>query len=627
MANAYATSVGSRALTVKQACFLATIFEFAGAISGSAVADTIRKGIADYKCFESGPDILMFGNFCVVIAVGIWLLLASYLEMPVSTTHSCVGGMIGMTIVAHGGSCVVWTQEGDEDNLYLPKGVTAIVLSWVFSPVLSAIFAVILFWLTRQFVLRSKDSFNRAALFYPVLVFLAVFINVFYLVSKGVSKKICTKDNTCTKDAGCPGLDTFFMCRNVSGKAKVDAFVALGLSAGIGLGVGILMIPVAQWLKRKVKAEYEGKQSAGANSMESGGAVSSAPPSPPASPPAGKSEEAAEPATMGGKAWAWTKKATMTSLNADPHASVEQSETVKAIHANAEKFDPMTEDYFKFIQIFTAICDSYAHGANDVANAMAPFMAVWSIYHSNGVVGKSSSKDYEDDGFWILALGGIFIGIGLLLYGYKIIRAIGVKLAVITPSRGYAIELGAAIVIIAGSFLGLPLSTTHCQVGATTGVALLEGGKGVNKWVLGKTIVGWVITLIVVGFSCGLIVAFGIQAPLAMGARSALINDLGPGWCCSNPFSFDPSYCWSHETYPYTNSPCQTTKFFGPLTTWDPPPSPPPSPPMPPPSPMAPPAPTTTAPTAAPTAVGSPAPPPSPPAKPTWYKHTVTYSV
>jgi len=95
------------------------------------------------------------------------------------------------------------------------------------------------------------------------------------------------------------------------------------------------------------------------------------------------------------------------------------------------------------------------------------------------------------------------------------IQAIGVKLAVITPSRGFAIELGAAIVIIVGSYLGLPLSTTHCQVGATTGVALLEGTKGINKFVLGKTAFGWIITLIVAGIGAGLIVAQGVHAPLA----------------------------------------------------------------------------------------------------------------
>merc|ERR1711988_435436 len=180
------------------------------------------------------------------------------------------------------------------------------------------------------------------------------------------------------------------------------------------------------------------------------------------------------------------KKAMMTSLDTDPHKSITEEQRVGEIHANAEKFDPQTEAVFRYIQIFTAICDSFAHGANDVANAMGPFMAIYVIYHQ-GEVGKSA--DAEDDAYWILALGGVGIGVGLLTYGYKIMRAIGVKLAVVTPSRGFAIELGAAIVIIVGSYIGMPLSTTHCQVGATTGVALLEGGKGINGWVLAKTVV------------------------------------------------------------------------------------------------------------------------------------------
>ena len=210
------------------------------------------------------------------------------------------------------------------------------------------------------------------------------------------------------------------------------------------------------------------------------------------------------------------KTACLFSFYRDVHVvrdGADASATVKAIYDNAEKFDPKAEAVFRYIQIFTAICDSFAHGANDVANAMGPFMAIYAAYTSGGnIVAKPKMGD---DAYWILALGGAGIGLGLLLYGYKIIQAIGVKLAVITPSRGFAIELGAAIVIIVGSYIGLPLSTTHCQVGATTGVALLEGSKGINKFVLGKTAFGWVITLIIAGFGAGIIVAQGVHAPLA----------------------------------------------------------------------------------------------------------------
>jgi len=486
VANAYATSVGSKALTVKQACALAVVFEFLGAfLGGGAVADTIRKGIGKTDCFEGENDaaLLMYGNLCVVTIVGFWLLVASWAEMPVSTTHSCVGGMIGMTIVLKGADCVVWSKPTDSANLYIPKGVIGIVLSWVFSPVLSGIFAVILFTVTRKVVLRSAASFDRAIKFYPVLVWIMIWINVFFTIAKGAKKKICTDEN--------------WLC---NGKGKPNAGVAAGFSCGVGLAAALLLFPLYGMIRKRVDGmSFDDSSSTDAAPAPKKDLESS-------TTDAAK-VEVVEPTDKMGK----FKKAMMTSLDTNPHASIEEDTSVNAIHANAEKFSPKAEAVFRYIQIATAIFDSFAHGANDVANAMGPFMAIWAIYQSGSVSKKS---DTDDDGLWILALGGIGIGLGLVLYGYKIMRAIGVKLAVITPSRGYAIELGAAIVIILGSYLGIPLSTTHCQVGATTGVALMEGGKGVNKFILMKCVVGWILTLIVVGINAGFLVAQGVHAPM-----------------------------------------------------------------------------------------------------------------
>ena len=126
--NAFATSVGSKALTIRQAAGLAVVFETAGAIlMGSHVTDTIRKGIADYECFEDKPELLMYGCMWVIASVALWLFSASYLEMPVSTTHSCVGGMIGMTIAIVGSDCVIWYKT--TDTFPFIGGVSGIVLS------------------------------------------------------------------------------------------------------------------------------------------------------------------------------------------------------------------------------------------------------------------------------------------------------------------------------------------------------------------------------------------------------------------------------------------------------------------------------------------------------------------
>ena len=145
-ANAFATSVGSKALTLKQAVFLAAVFETAGAIlMGSHVTNTIRKGIADYKCFENDADLLMYGCMWVILSVGIWLFTASYLEMPVSTTHSCVGGMIGMAMVLKGADCVIWYKP--VETFPYVGGVGGIVMSWFLTPDFTGLIASCVFYI------------------------------------------------------------------------------------------------------------------------------------------------------------------------------------------------------------------------------------------------------------------------------------------------------------------------------------------------------------------------------------------------------------------------------------------------------------------------------------------------
>jgi len=190
-------------------------------------------------------------------------------------------------------------------------------------------------------------------------------------------------------------------------------------------------------------------------------------------------------------------------MEKDVYESLKTDNVVGGIHERVQRHDAHTEELFKYVQVFTAIIDSFSHGANDVANAMGPYIAVYMTYKNGKVAPKTEAGD---DVHWILAIGGIGIAVGLATYGYKIMNAIGVKLTAITPSRGFCIELGAAFVIIFGTGQGWPLSTTHCQVGATVGVGLFEGAKGINGWILGKTVFGWVITLVVVGISAAILV-------------------------------------------------------------------------------------------------------------------------
>merc|ERR1719198_882595 len=150
-----------------------------------------------------------------------------------------------------------------------------------------------------------------------------------------------------------------------------------------------------------------------------------------------------------------------SSLNADIHSAVEEDAATLTVHENAERFDKNSEAMFTYLQIFSACFDknseamftylqifsacfdALAHGANDVANAVGPFATIFILYNG-GTLG--SKQDMGDHKYWILGLGGIGIGVGLLLYGSQILRAIGVKLAVITPSRGFCIEMGSSTV-------------------------------------------------------------------------------------------------------------------------------------------------------------------------------------
>ena len=447
-ANAFATSVGSKALTLKQAVVLAAIFETAGAVlMGSHVTDTIRKGIADYKCFEDDAYLLMYGCMWVILSVGMWLFLASYLEMPVSTTHSCVGGMIGMAMALKGADCVIWYKP--VETFPYVGGVGGIVISWFLSPLFSGLIAAGVFGVTRIYVLRQDFNSYRINWAYPILIGSTMTINTFFIIYKGAK-----------------GL----------GLHKTPLEVAFPVAFGIGILSGVVTIPIVPRLKQYVSEKLENST----NDIEL---------------PAIEDEV----------------KTNRHELNIKNDKELNR---VVALHSDAEKFDTKTEEVFKYLQVFTAICDAFSHGANDVANAIGPFAAIWTIYLSNGTLDKKASM--EQDAYWILGLGGVGIAIGLFVYGKKITYAIGEKLVKITPSRGVAIELSSALVIITGSRLKIPLSTTHCQVGATVGVGLLENVRncsGINCKVFYKTAIGWVVTCIIVGLTSAMLVSQGAYSP------------------------------------------------------------------------------------------------------------------
>lgn len=420
VANSFATSVGSKALTLGKAVMIASICEFSGAFfMGSHVTKTIRKGIADYECFQDQPELLMYGSMCVVASVALWLYTATRFSIPVSTTHSVIGGIIGMSLIVGDSECVVW-YEKTPDFPYV-GGVYGILASWVISPILSGIVSSLLFITLRTFCLRHDNSYDRIWISFPILIGVTIIINTFFILWKGL--------------------------KNISSDIEEWSLQKVFLiSLSTGIISSLISIPISRYLKNNLNfIEYK-----------------------------------------------------------------ENPETPKEISDNTEMFDPKAEEGLKFLQIFTSICDSFAHGANDVANAVGPLSTVYMIYETGQV---EKNYNMEENSYWILGLGGVGIVLGLSTYGRNMIETLGMKISKITPSRGICIELGAAIIIIIGSRYGWPLSTTHCQIGATTAVALIEGHKGLNWHIFVKSCLACVATLVVVGSLSALLTAQGIYAP------------------------------------------------------------------------------------------------------------------
>jgi phosphate/sulfate permease len=195
-------------------------------------------------------------------------------------------------------------------------------------------------------------------------------------------------------------------------------------------------------------------------------------------------KKAAAPRTVLGR---MSKSFADNTYNQDLHAqSMHENSKAAEIWENAELYDENVEKMFTYVQVFTACLNAFAHGANDVANAIAPISAIITIYQTGKVESSSGVQK------WLLAYGGAAIVLGLLIYGYKVMKSIGYKLTMMSPSRGASAELAASLTVVTASFLAIPVSSTQCIVGAVSGVGLTQGWRNVQWLFLGRVCVGWV---------------------------------------------------------------------------------------------------------------------------------------
>lgn len=148
------------------------------------------------------------------------------------------------------------------------------------------------------------------------------------------------------------------------------------------------------------------------------------------------------------------------------------------------------ERVFGYAQVFTAATMAFAHGSNDVANAVGPVAAIINVLENPGHVGESSEL-----AGWVLILGGVGIVVGLATYGHRVMRTIGAGITHLTPTRGFSAELAAASTVVLATFFGLPVSTTQTLVGGVLGVGMARGLRALDLSVLRGVFAGWLLTL------------------------------------------------------------------------------------------------------------------------------------
>ncbi|MFQ6112889.1 MAG: inorganic phosphate transporter [bacterium] len=429
VANAMGTSVGSGALTLKRAVILAAILEFSGALFvGSHVSETVRKGIVDPEIFATDPLIFVYGMLSALLAAAAWLQIASYYGWPVSTTHSIVGSIIGFGVVVGGMHAIHWDKVG------------RIVASWVLSPALSATISFLIFSLLRRKILYALNPVEAAKKLTPFLVFCVLAILTLVMVFKGLKN----------------------LHLNLPFPQALATAVLVGfLGAGIShlLASRIHVEPSAERIRKFQSPQV-------INGLDK----------------AVQQLQRVKSAALGDFQYQISR---VLDIVEDVSYTVRKG---TEIEVGSSEYKAV-ERIFVYLQILSACFVAFAHGANDVANAIGPLSAVITVLRTGIVALKTTVP------IWVLALGGVGITFGLATWGWRVIETVGKRITELTPTRGFSAEFGAATTIVLASKLSLPISTTHTLVGAVLGVGLARGMGALNLNTVRDILMSWLVTI------------------------------------------------------------------------------------------------------------------------------------
>jgi len=374
VANSMGTSVGSKAITLKQAIVIAGVLEFTGAVLfGRQVSSTLATSIANPELFSSQPNTLLIGMIAVLISCGLWLQIATVKNLPVASSHAVVGAIAGFSWVAAGTQAVKWSSLG------------SISLAWVVTPIVSGTVAAGFYLLIKRWILEPEQPLIQLAQWIPWLAL--ILVSVFGVIVLPTVVETLPADFL----PDVPRHD---------------------FSLGLG-GIAALSITLVGW--RRLRNEL---------------AV--------------------------------------------------QSAAVQVV----------VERQLARFQLLSACCVAFAHGSNDVSNAIAPLATILYIQRT-GTVPQSSL----DIPLWVLVLGGVGIVVGLAIWGKQVIATIGEGIIKLEPSSGFAAELATAATILIASSQGLPVSTSHALVGAVVGVGAVKNWRSLSLDTLKSIVLAWIVTI------------------------------------------------------------------------------------------------------------------------------------
>lgn len=534
--------MAARTLTMPQAGLLSVMTEFVGAVGlGGRVTDTIKNGIIGIDRFREGnghPGVLMLAMGCAEIGSAFWLMIATKYGWPVSTTQTVVGALIGVGFATE--STISWGWK---------KGsVSQVAASWGIAPLIAAGFSAIIFGSVKYSVLDRQDSFKWAMRLIPLyFAMTGAILALFIVVETPTAPSL--EEFGAGKAAGII-IGVFFGCLAICYAFFIPFFKRKLVMKDAR--IRIWHVPMGPLLlKEDCKLYWPGKGDAFVtnyyentyagsdgttrgdaevvdtdlkkpnqlpsdpenSAMDEKKAVNNA-----AAVPGLKRARKSEPyerfiapvAHMSwmnpAKYWGYTKFALLQGVTRDVVSH--DSELLRKIHARAHRYDDRVEHLWTYCQVVSAMMMSIAHGSNDVANAVGPWAAVYETYKAGAVSTTNPTP------IWFLVVAGLLLGLGFWVYGYNIMRSIGNKITQMSPTRGFSIELGAAITVLLASRLSLPVSTTQCLIGSSMGVALMNYDLGAVNWrQLVYIFMGWVATLPCAALIAGLLCVMALNAP------------------------------------------------------------------------------------------------------------------